>query len=94
MDTQQASILDPTTAPAEPTPQLHNGDQPAPTSVSGTEEAFDSREQMDMGTEHSHGENSREMLNGVAEAARENLAADQVSINGESAVDTEMAGTT
>ena len=93
MDAQRASTLDPTTAPTELPPQLYNGDQPAPTPLSGTEEACDSREQMDMGTEHSHGDNNTDMLNGVAEAARGDLATELVKVNGESAVDTEMAGT-
>jgi Tfp pilus assembly major pilin PilA len=79
-----------------PQQPLYNGEQHAVDGqMVGTEEGYDVSEQMDLGHEH----NSRDhvntgMLNGVAEAERDEVAAEHGEGVGEGVMDTEMAGST
>lgn len=55
---------------------------------------YDVREQMDVGQEDGNHDINADMLNGVTEAARDELGAGHVNGEADDAVDTEMAGTT
>jgi hypothetical protein len=59
----------------------------------GTDQVYDTREQIDIRQEHSNDDTNIDMLNGVTEIAREESGAEHVNGDREGAVDTEMAGT-
>ena len=63
-------------------------------SMSGADEVYNTREQMNTGQEHSTDTNTdtnTDVLNGITEAAQASLRTEEV--DGEGTVDTEMAGT-
>lgn len=79
-----------------PQQPLYNGEQhTVDGQMVGTEEGHDVSEQMDLGHEHnSRDQANTDMLNGVAEAERDEVAAEHGEGVGEGVMDTEMAGTT
>jgi hypothetical protein len=92
------SAIDPQCPGAEradpmPQQQLHNGEQDAVDGLMAeTDETYDVSEQMDLGP--GHGEAHTDMLNGIAEAARDEVAAEHDDGLGQAVLDTEMAGAT
>jgi len=92
------SAIDPQLPGAEtpdPMPQQHphNGEQDAADGLMAkTDETYDASEQMDLGP--GHGEVHTDMLNGIAEATRDEVAAEHDDGLGQAVLDTEMAGTT
>ena len=76
-----------------PQQQPHNGEQDAADGLMAkTDETYDASEQMDLGP--GHGEVHTDMLNGIAEATRDEVAAEHDDGLGQAVLDTEMAGTT